>query len=78
MRPLTAIAVGTRRNGHICMSLLGTGWSPVLNVESLCISIQSMLASCKKKQRPPGNDAYVRRAPLSPKDTRWAYEDDTV
>ncbi|KAK9893884.1 UBC-like protein [Cystobasidium minutum MCA 4210] len=65
-------------NGHVCMSLLGTGWSPVLNTESLCLSIQSMLASCKKKERPPGNDRYVRNAPKSPKDTQWMYEDDTV
>ena len=60
------------------LSLLGTGWSPVLNTESLCLSIQSMLASCKKKERPPGNDRYVKNAPISPKDTTGMYEDDNV
>ncbi|BGP26434.1 ubiquitin-conjugating enzyme E2 W [Rhodotorula toruloides] len=88
-------------NGHICASVLGSGWSPVLNVQSLllCIvislfllrwltssfplecsisTIQSMLASCKKKELPPDNDRYIRNAPKSPKDTRWAYHDDTV
>ncbi|ORX38606.1 ubiquitin-conjugating enzyme/RWD-like protein [Kockovaella imperatae] len=65
-------------NGHICASILGSEWSPVLTALSICITIQSMLASCKKKERPPGNDRYVRSAPLNPKLTRWAYEDDTV
>ncbi|TKA53655.1 hypothetical protein B0A53_03697 [Rhodotorula sp. CCFEE 5036] len=41
-------------------------------------TMQSMLASCKKKELPPDNDRYVRNAPKSPKDTRWAYHDDTV
>ncbi|GAA6064726.1 hypothetical protein JCM10212_005849 [Sporobolomyces blumeae] len=65
-------------NGHICASVLGSGWSPVLNVHSLLLTMQSMLASCKKKELPPDNDRYVRNAPKSPKDTRWAYHDDTV
>ncbi|BGP57203.1 hypothetical protein JCM8202v2_004843 [Rhodotorula sphaerocarpa] len=65
-------------NGHICASVLGTGWSPVLNVQSLLLTMQSMLASCKKKELPPDNDRYVRNAPRSPKDTRWAYHDDSV
>ncbi|GAA5912711.1 hypothetical protein JCM6882_005767 [Rhodosporidiobolus microsporus] len=65
-------------NGHICLSTLGSGWSPVLNAAAVLISIQSMLASCKKKELPPDNDRYVRNAPKSPKDTRWAYHDDSV
>ncbi|GAA5859550.1 hypothetical protein JCM1840_004664 [Sporobolomyces johnsonii] len=66
-------------NGHICASVLGSGWSPVLNVQSLLLTMQSMLASCQKKELPPDNDRYVRwlgflairNAPKSPKDTRW-------
>ncbi|GAA5926265.1 ubiquitin-conjugating enzyme E2 [Sporobolomyces koalae] len=46
-------------NGHICASVLGTGWSPVLNVNSLLLTMQSMLASCKKKELPPDNDRYA-------------------
>ncbi|KAL7423426.1 hypothetical protein Q5752_001006 [Cryptotrichosporon argae] len=65
-------------NGHICASILGEEWSPVLNAISICITMQSMLASCKKKERPQGNDSYVRRAPANPKLTRWQYDDDTV
>ncbi|KAH8922919.1 UBC-like protein [Atractiella rhizophila] len=65
-------------NGHICASILGTGWSPVLNTISICLSLQSMLASCTKQELPPDNDRYVRYAPENPKETRFVYHDDTV
>ena len=39
-------------NGIICLDLLDAqGWSPVHNVESICISIQSMLAGNTKAER---------------------------
>ncbi|EUC65495.1 ubiquitin-conjugating enzyme E2 W [Rhizoctonia solani AG-3 Rhs1AP] len=38
-------------NGHICASILGSEWSPVLNTASVCITLQSMLASCKVCKR---------------------------
>lgn len=39
-------------NGIICLDLLDAqGWSPVQNVESICISLQSMLASNTKNER---------------------------
>jgi len=65
-------------NGHICASILGNEWSPVLSVVAVCVTLQSMLASCKKKERPPDNDRYVRYAPDNPKKTRFHYDDDTV
>ncbi|GLB36583.1 putative ubiquitin-conjugating enzyme family protein [Lyophyllum shimeji] len=65
-------------NGHICASILGNEWSPVLSVVAVCVTLQSMLASCKKKERPPDNDRYVRNAPDNPKKTRFHYDDDTV
>jgi ubiquitin-conjugating enzyme E2 W len=34
------------------------------------LTMQSMLASCKKKERPPDDDRYVRTAPKSPKKVR--------
>lgn len=39
-------------NGIICLDLLDSqGWSPVHNVESICISLQSMLAGNTKNER---------------------------
>ena len=38
-------------NGIICLDLLDKeGWSPVHNTESICISLQSMLASNTKAE----------------------------
>ncbi|OCH85351.1 UBC-like protein [Obba rivulosa] len=65
-------------NGHICASILGNEWSPVLSVIAVCVTIQSMLASCKKKERPPDNERYVKHAPENPKKTQFVYHDDTV
>ncbi|KAF8912895.1 ubiquitin-conjugating enzyme E2 [Gymnopilus junonius] len=65
-------------NGHICASILGNEWSPVLSVVAVCVTLQSMLASCKKKERPVDNDRYVRNAPENPKKTLFHYDDDTV
>jgi ubiquitin-conjugating enzyme E2 W len=65
-------------NGHICASILGNEWSPVLGVISICVTLQSMLASCKKKERPPDNDRYIKHAPDNPKKTRFEYHDDDV
>ncbi|OWZ31115.1 ubiquitin-conjugating enzyme E2 W [Cryptococcus neoformans C23] len=63
-------------NGHICASILGNDWSPVLNAVSICITMQSMLASNKSKVRPEGDQRYVRNAPANPKLTSWRYDDD--
>jgi ubiquitin-conjugating enzyme E2 W len=65
-------------NGHICASILGNEWSPVLSVISVCLTLQSMLASCKKKERPTDNDRYVSHAPENPKKTLFHYDDDDV
>ncbi len=65
-------------NGHICLDLLYQGWSPVQTCESVCMSIQSMLASNTKNERPPDNDQYVRHAGTNPKKTNFVFHDDTV
>lgn len=67
-------------NGHICLSILTDEWSPALSVQSVCLSIVSMLSSCKQKSRPPDNDRYVVscRDPNDPKKTKWFFHDDDV
>ncbi|CAM9157516.1 unnamed protein product [Chrysoparadoxa australica] len=60
-------------NGHICLSILAQEWSPALTIQSVCLSILSMLSSATQKKLPPDNDAYVRRVGTrSPKLTRYA------
>ncbi|KAG8907483.1 hypothetical protein FRB99_004059 [Tulasnella sp. 403] len=65
-------------SGLICASILGNEWSPVLSVTAVCLTLQSMLASCKEKKLPEGNDAFVKTAPTDPKKVRFIYDDDTV
>ena len=66
-------------NGHICLSILADQWSPALNVDSVALSVQSMLSSClpTEKKLPKGDKAYVRSVgKRSPKETRWDFHDD--
>ncbi|KAL2022701.1 hypothetical protein VTK56DRAFT_4782 [Thermocarpiscus australiensis] len=66
-------------NGIICLDLLGQqGWSPVQNVESVCMSLQSMLTGNTKNERPPGDEEFVRANRLRPKDIEFYYHDNNV
>jgi ubiquitin-conjugating enzyme E2 W len=65
-------------NGHICLSILTDDWSPALSVQSVCLSILSMLASAKEKSRPPDDMFYVKTCSKNPKKTRWWFHDDSV
>ncbi|KIW17145.1 hypothetical protein PV08_04336 [Exophiala spinifera] len=79
-------------NGIICLDLLGSaGWSPVQSVESVCMSLQSMLTGNTKNERPPGDEAFCQsmgvRGPngwtgsergRGLRGVRFAYDDDTV
>lgn len=66
-------------NGFICLDLLGQqGWSPVQNVQSVCMSIQSMLTGNTKNERPPGDEEFVRSNRLSPRNVEFYYHDNTI
>ena len=66
-------------NGFICLSILYDAWSPSLKISSVCLSILSMLSSCKKKKKPTGDKEFVKSCKeTSPKDVDWEFHDDKV
>lgn len=66
-------------NGIICLDLLGQqGWSPVQNVESICMSLQSMLTGNTKNERPEGDAQFVASNRRRPRDIDFYYHDNTV
>ncbi|KAM0688489.1 hypothetical protein COBT_000258 [Conglomerata obtusa] len=61
-------------NGHICLSILYDQWSPALTIESVCLSIISLLSSAEKKLKPVNDDSYCKISRnKSPKDFKWSY-----
>ncbi|RAL13791.1 ubiquitin-conjugating enzyme E2 [Aspergillus homomorphus CBS 101889] len=66
-------------NGIICLDLLSSaGWSPVQTVESVCMSIQSMLTANSRNERPPGDQDFVSYNRRRPRDINFMYDDDNV
>lgn len=65
-------------NGHICLNLLGDDWTPACSVESIVLSIQSMLENNQLSELPPDNDNYVKLGIKNPKNTSFVYHDDNV
>lgn len=66
-------------NGIICLDLLDRqGWSPVHNVESVCVSLQSMLTGNTKNERPPGDENFVKYNTQRPRDINFVFHDKTV
>ncbi|VWU49966.1 ubiquitin-conjugating enzyme, putative [Hepatocystis sp. ex Piliocolobus tephrosceles] len=66
-------------NGHICLSILYDHWSPVLSVNSICLSIISMLSSCTHKMKPMDDFLYCSAGSnVSPKNIRWMFHDDKI
>ena len=63
-------------NGIICLDLLDRqGWSPVQNVESVCMSLQSMLTGNDKDERPEGDAMFVMTNRKKPKDIAFDFHD---
>lgn len=66
-------------NGFICLDLLDhQGWSPVQNVQSICMSIQSMLTGNTKAERPPGDEEFVRTNRQTPRNVNFYFHDNHV
>ena len=66
-------------NGIICLDLLDkSGWSPVQSVESVCMSLQSMLTGNMRNERPEGDEDFCRYNRKRPRDINFHFEDDGV
>ena len=63
-------------NGHICLNILYSDWSPALTINSIAVSLQSMLASAQVKCRPEDDDRYVAKGTKDPRKTSWWFHDD--
>lgn len=65
-------------NGHICLNILSSDWSPACGIRGIVLSVQSMLNNNNVLERPPDNAKYVVLAPKNPKFTKWIFHDDSV
>ena len=65
-------------NGHICLNLLGEDWTPACLIESILLSIHSMLVHNTNNSRPPDDERYIKNAPIDPKRSRFVFHDDNV
>jgi len=66
-------------NGIICLDLLDKqAWSPVHNVESVCLSLQSMLTGNNVNERPVNDGEFVRTNVRRPGEIDFVFHDDGV
>ena len=64
-------------NGYICLSILYSGWTASMRVESVVLSIISMLSSAVEKKRPANDEGFEDYARgRSPKTINWVFDDD--
>lgn len=65
-------------NGHICLNLLGDDWTPACSIESILISLQSMLNNNTQLERPVDDVKYTKYAGEFASKNGFVYHDDTV
>jgi ubiquitin-conjugating enzyme E2 W len=64
-------------NGYICLSILYSGWTASMRVESVVLSIISMLSSATEKKKPPNDEGFAESVRnRSPKSLNWIFDDD--
>lgn len=65
-------------NGHICLNLLGDDWTPACTIESILISLQSMINNNTDMTRPPDDNRYIKYAGEFASKDGFVYHDDSV
>ncbi len=62
-------------NGDICLSVLGKDWRSSMTVESVIVSIVSLLSSSKSKRLPPDNTLHSENNIPGQQQVNWMYHD---